>query len=79
MTMDVAEIWDAADSGVTSELAAASQLLLAHIKADRIVLVTRRLIPDRDGRSSLDLARAGDGATVLELVEAMFAFEDVNG
>jgi hypothetical protein len=69
------------DRGVPSErsasvadLAAITDLLLHHLKRDRIAAVVRRPADRLGGRSLLDLARSGDTAGALVACRAMFDF-----
>lgn len=58
-----------------ADLAAASEVLVRHLKRDRIPAVVRRPIPARGGQSMLDILRAGDARTLPALCRAMFDFE----
>jgi hypothetical protein len=58
-----------------ADLAAASDLLVRHLKRDRIAAVVRRPAAGLGNRSLLDLAATGDTAAVLAACRAMFAFE----
>jgi hypothetical protein len=67
---------DRADQLAT--FAAATDLLVRHLKADRIRAVVRRPAAILDGRSLVDLAMAGDSAAVLAATRSMFSFGDAH-
>ena len=56
-------------------LAMATDLLVRHIKRDRIPVVVRRPIPAVDGVSLLDLLARGDSGAVLAACRDMFRFD----
>ena len=58
-------------------LAAATDLLLRHLKRDRIPAVVRRPIPALDGASLVDLLGRGDTGAVLSACRDMFRFDQV--
>jgi hypothetical protein len=58
--------------------AAATDLLVRHLKADRIRAVVRRPAGNLDGRSLVDLATAGDSSVVLAATRSMFSFGDAH-
>lgn len=60
-----------------ADLAAATDLLVRHLKRDRIAAVVRRPAEALDGRTLLDLATAGETAAVLSSCRDMFAFGGV--
>jgi hypothetical protein len=60
------------------DLAAATDLLVLHLKLDRIPAVVRRKAPQLGGRSLVDLVGAGDSRGVLEACRAMFDFSAVH-
>ena len=62
-----------------ADLAAATDLLVHHLKRDRIPAVVRRPAPQLGNRSLLDLLAAGDTRAVLEACRAMFRFEEAHG
>lgn len=57
-----------------ADLAAATDVLLHHLKRDRIAGVVRRAAPALDGKSLLDMLGAGQSAEVLLACRAMFDF-----
>lgn len=57
------------DPGRAEQLSAATDLLLAHIKPERVPAVVRRPSPHLDGRSLLDLARDGQLERVVADLE----------
>lgn len=59
-------------------LAAATDLLTHHLKADRIRAVVRRAAANLGDRSLLELAMASDPAAVLTATRAMFSFSDAH-
>ena len=60
-----------------ANLAAATDLLVRYLKADRIPATVRRSADRLGGRSLLDLVADGDGREALEAVRAMFDFAAV--
>ena len=62
-------------AGAISDLAAATDLLVRHLKSDRIPAVVRRPIPSRDGVSLMDLLAQGDTPALLAVCRDMFRFE----
>lgn len=70
------------DAGVPAErteaiadLAAATDLLIHHLKRDRIPAVVRRAADALGGRSLIDLVSEGDTRAALQACRDMFAFE----
>lgn len=62
-----------AERAVTiGDLAAATDLLVRHLKLDRIPAVVRRPAPALDGRSLVDLVAAGDTGAVVRATRQMF-------
>lgn len=66
-------------TGAASDLAAATDLLVRHLKRDRIPAVVRRPIPALDGLSLMDLLVQGDTPVLLAVCRDMFRFERVPG
>ena len=64
--------------GAVADLAAATDLLMHHLKRDRIPAVVRRPIPALDGVSLVDLLRQGDTGAVLAACRDMFRFDRVH-
>ena len=62
-------------AGAISDLAAATDLLVRHLKSDRIPAVVRRPIPSRDGVSLMDLLAQGDTPALLAVCRDMFRFD----
>ena len=62
-------------AGAISDLAAATDLLVRHLKSDRIPAVVRRPIPSLDGVSLMDLLARGDTPALLAVCRDMFRFE----
>ena len=62
-------------AGAIADLAAATDLLVHHLKRDRIPAVVRRPIPALDGVSLLDLVGRGDTGAVLATCRDMFRFD----
>ena len=58
-----------------AELAAATDLLVRHIKRDRIPAVVRRAAPGLGGLSLVELAHSGGTSAVVVMCRKMFAFE----
>ncbi len=63
---------------VIGDLAAASDLLVRYLKADRIPTAVRRKAGRLGGRSLVDLVAAGESREVLETCRAMFDFRSVH-
>ncbi len=61
-----------------SDLAAATDVLLHHLKRDRIAAVVRRTASALDDRSLLDLLAGGGSAAVLAACRAMFDFSQAH-
>ena len=55
-----------------ADLAAATDLLVRHLKRDRIPAVVRRPAPALGGRSLLDLVAGGEARRALDATRAMF-------
>ena len=66
-------------TGAASDLAAATDLLVRHLKRDRIPAVVRRPIPALDDLSLMDLLVQGDTRALLAVCRDMFRFERVPG
>ena len=64
-------------AGAVADLAAATDLLVHHLKRDRIPAVVRRPIPALDGLSLVDLLGRGDTRAVLAACRDMFRFDRV--
>ena len=62
-------------AGAVSDLAAATDLLVLHLKRDRIPAVVRRPIQALDGVTLMDLLARGDTRTLLATCRDMFRFE----
>ena len=62
-------------SGAVADLAAATDLLVHHLKRDRIPAVVRRRAAELGNRSLLDLLAAGDTSALLDACREMFRFE----
>ena len=62
-----------------SDIGAATDLLVRHLKRDRIPAVVRRGIERYDGRSLMDMLMNGDTEEILAICRRMFEFEAVNG
>ena len=62
-----------------ADLAAATDILIRHLKASRIPAVVRRPADRLDGRSLLELAGAGRTGEVLTACRRMFEFGSVQG
>jgi hypothetical protein len=62
-----------------ADVAAATDLLVRHLKRERIPAVVRRRAPGLGDRSLLELWAAGDTKRVLVLTREMFAFGDAHG
>lgn len=65
-------------AGALADLAAATDLLVRHLKRDRIPAVVRRPATRLEGRSLLDLAAAGRTRDLLLACREMFAFGDAH-
>ena len=61
-----------------ADLSAATDLLVRHLKRDRIPAVVRRGSTQLNGRSLLDLVKQGDTRDVLFACRAMFRFGDAH-
>lgn len=61
-----------------AELAAATDVLVRHLRDDRIRAVVRRRAPGLGDRSLVEIATSGDTAGVLDAVRRMFAFGDAH-
>ncbi len=64
-------------AGSIADLAAATDLLVRHLKRDRIPAVVRRPIPALDGASLVDLLAQDDTRAVLAACRDMFRFDRV--
>ena len=62
-------------SEAIADLAAATDLLVRHLKRDRIPAVVRRRVPALDGKSLIDLFADSRTRDVLEACRSMFDFE----
>ena len=65
-------------AGFVADLAAATDLLVRHLKRGRIPAVVRRPIPALDGASLVDLLAQGDTRAVLAACRDMFRFDRVH-
>lgn len=63
---------------VVADLAAATDLLVRHLKRDRIPGVVRRAAPALGGVSLVDRLKQREYSAVLDACRAMFAFGDVH-
>lgn len=63
-------------SPAIADLAAATDILVRHLKRERIPAVVRRTAPGLGGRSLLQIAVTGDTPFVVAACRDMFAFED---
>lgn len=61
-----------------ADLAAATDLLVHHLKRERIPAVVRRAAADLDDRSLVDVLAAAGPRAVLEACRRMFDFADVH-
>lgn len=61
-----------------ANLAAATDLLVRHLKRERIPAVVRRSAEALDGSSLMELAAAGRTRDVLQACRSMFAFDSVH-
>lgn len=62
-----------------ADLAAATDLMVRHLRRERIPAVVRRGFAAADGRSLVDLVAQGESRRVLELCRAMFDVSAVHG
>lgn len=60
-----------------ADLAAATDLLVRHLKRDRISAVVRRAIPAMNGRTMVELVKAGETRLLLAMCREMFDFGSV--
>ena len=65
-------------AGAVSDLAAATDLLVLHLKRDRIPAVVRRPIQVLNGVTLIELLAQGDTRTLLVTCRDMFQFERVH-
>jgi hypothetical protein len=65
-------------AAMVADIGRATDLLIRHIKHDRIAAVVRRPAAHLDGQSLLDLVAAGRSADLLTAVRTMFQFTDVH-
>ena len=65
-------------AAAVADLSAATDLLVRHLRRERIPAVVRRPAPALGGRSLLDLLGTGDTAAVLRACREMFAFGDLH-
>jgi hypothetical protein len=65
-------------AAAVADVAAATDLLVHHLKRERIPAVVRRDAPSTGSRSLLDVLRSGDTSQLLALTRAMFAFGDAH-
>lgn len=65
-------------AAAVADLSAATDLLVRHLRRDRIPAVVRRSAPALGDRSLVDLLALGDTSAVLEACRAMFAFGDLH-
>lgn len=61
-----------------ADLAAATDLLVHHLKRERIPAVVRREAAALEGRSLVELVARGETRAVLEACRAMFTFGDLH-
>jgi DNA-binding transcriptional regulator YdaS (Cro superfamily) len=61
-----------------ANLAAATDLLVHHLKRDRIPAVVRRAMPSLGDQSLLDLWATGETSSMLQACRDMFSFERVH-
>ena len=66
-------------AGVVTDLSAATDLLVRHLKHDRIPAVVRRPIPALDGESLVGLWGRGETRAVLAACRDMFRFGRAQG
>ena len=67
-----------AQAGDRTVVAAATDLLVHHLKRERIPAVVRRPAEGLRGRSLLELLEHSDSAAILEACRRMFAFGDAH-
>ena len=65
-------------AGAVADLAAATDLLVRHLKRDRIPAVVRRPIPALGGVSLVELLGRGDTGAVLAACRDMFRFDQAH-
>ena len=65
-------------AGAISDLAAATDLLVHHLKSDRIPAVVRRPVPSLGGVSLMDLLAQGDTPALLAVCRDMFRFDQAH-
>ena len=65
-------------AGAVADLAAATELLVHHLKRDRIPAVVRRPIPALRGVSLVELLGRGDTGAVLAACRDMFRFDQAH-
>lgn len=65
-------------AAAVADLAAATDLLVHHLKRERIPAVVRRPAEGLRGRSLLELLEHSDSAAILEACRRMFAFGDAH-
>lgn len=61
-----------------ADAARATDLLVHHLRRDRIPAVVRRSAPNLAGRSLLEMLAAGETSQLLEAVRGMFDFGDAH-
>lgn len=66
-------------AAAVADLAAATDMLVRHLKRDRIPAVVRRPIPALGGVSLMDLLDRGETRELLAACREMFRFERVQG
>ena len=66
-------------AAAVADLAAATDLLVHHIKRERIPAVVRRKAPGLGGLSLLELIETGAHERVLQACRAMFEFDEAQG
>ena len=66
-------------AGAIADLAAATDLLVHHLKRERIPAVVRRKAPALNNESLLGLLERQDAQAVLAACRAMFAFGEAHG
>ena len=64
-------------AGAIADLAAATDLLVRHLKRDRIPAVVRRPMPALGGASLVDLVGGGDARAVLAACRDLFRFDRI--
>ena len=65
-------------AGLVADLAAATDLLVHHLKRERIPAVVRRPIPAREDASLLQMLARGDSSELLATCRNMFDFAQVH-